>query len=524
MLPVTELLKKVPFFQRLSPESLEEIASIGTVSRWPTDKQVFAEGGVPDGMYLILNGTVQVSKLTPSGKNVVIGTVGAGEFFGEMALVDGSQRSASTQTLTPCDFLVIGRSQFTELLSQCPHLIPSVLFNLVGKLRAVNDQFLAEILEKQGLQEQILRERYRSITNIAAAANEATNTDEAMRIVLEQLCNYIGWPVGHVYISEAGLPQKFFSAGIWHLSDASRFEKFRRETEMTQFKEGHGVAGKVLSRSKFVWSEDLSAEFTGGITSVALEVGLVSAFAFPIIVDKHVTAILEFYSDQRRPIDRLLLESTQQISSQLGRLIERRNLTEKLAHNAFHDSLTDLPNRALLNDRLEMSVQRAKRDPNYQYALFYLALDRFKWINDSLGHEAGDKLLIEVANRLRNCVRPTDTVARLGGDEFVVLVDGFQQLSFVPRQIERIRMELKTPFEIAEGDIVTSGSIGVTLSTGNYEDAPSALRDADTAMYRAKSQGPGNYAGFDATMQASAVRRLSLDSDLRRGLERGELL
>jgi predicted signal transduction protein with EAL and GGDEF domain len=131
--------------------------------------------------------------------------------------------------------------------------------------------------------------------------------------------------------------------------------------------------------------------------------------------------------------------------------------------------------------------------------------------------------LVEIFKRLRACVRSSDTVARLGGDEFGVLLDGLAQMSEVPRAIERIRTELQAPVPLKKGDIFTCPSIGVALSTSGYSDSDTPLRDADTAMYRAKSMGPGNYAMFDPSMHESAVLRLKLDNDLRRGIERGEL-
>jgi diguanylate cyclase (GGDEF)-like protein len=198
-------------------------------------------------------------------------------------------------------------------------------------------------------------------------------------------------------------------------------------------------------------------------------------------------------------------------------------LADRLAHNAFHDSLTGLPNRVLFMDHMALSLGRAKREPSYMFAVLFIDLDRFKWINDSLGHLAGDQLLKEISRRLTNCVRATDTVARLGGDEFGVLIDGLTQMSEVPRAIERIRTELQAPVPLKEGDIFTCASIGVALSSTGYTDVETPLRDADTAMYRAKSKGPGNYAVFDPSMHDTAVRRLTLDNDLRRAIEREEL-
>ena len=520
---IAALLKQVPFFQDLSEDTLEELTQIGSIQYWDAAKVVFGEADPPDRMYLILAGSVEIRKAVAPGKTILLKTLGAGDFFGEMALIDGAPRSASAQTLAHCDLFVITRDKFTELLSQCPRLIPSVCASIVSKLRTVNEQFLLEVCEKQKLQAEIIQERYRSISQIAAAANEASTIQQAMQIVVDELCHYIRWPVGHVYVLDAEVKGSLFSSGIWHLEDPERYAKFRKVSEMNPIPEGLGISGRVLKKSKPMWAEDISNESICPRAPAAMQCGLKSAFGFPVVVGRNVMAVLEFFSEEHQEIDRMLLEATEQIGAQLGRSIERKQLADQLAHNAFHDALTGLPNRVLFLDHLALTMGRAKRDPNYMFAVLFIDLDRFKWINDSLGHMAGDQLLREISRRLRNCVRNTDTVARLGGDEFGVLIDGLTQMSEVPRTIERIRTELQAPVPLKEGDIFTCASIGVALSTTGYTDTEMPLRDADTAMYRAKSKGPGNYAVFDPSMHERAVRRLTLDNDLRRAIERAEL-
>src|SRR3989338_426816 len=520
---IAALLKQVPFFQDLSEDTLEELTQIGSIQYWDAAKVVFGEADPPDRMYLILAGSVEIRKAVAPGKTILLKTLGAGDFFGEMALIDGAPRSASAQTLAHCDMFVITRDKFTELLSQCPRLIPSVCASIVSKLRTVNEQFLLEVCEKQKLQAEIIQERYRSISQIAAAANEASTIQQAMQIVVDELCHYIRWPVGHVYVLDAEVKGSLFSSGIWHLEDPERYAKFRKVSEMNPIPEGLGIAGRVLKKSKPMWAEDISNESICPRAPAAMQCGLKSAFGFPVVVGRNVMAVLEFFSEEHQEIDRMLLEATEQIGAQLGRSIERKQLADQLAHNAFHDALTGLPNRVLFLDHLALTMGRAKRDPNYMFAVLFIDLDRFKWINDSLGHMAGDQLLREISRRLRNCVRNTDTVARLGGDEFGVLIDGLTQMSEVPRTIERIRTELQAPVPLKEGDIFTCASIGVALSTTGYTDTETPLRDADTAMYRAKSKGPGHYAVFDPSMHERAVRRLTLDNDLRRAIERAEL-
>ncbi|HYE15327.1 MAG TPA: EAL domain-containing protein [Pyrinomonadaceae bacterium] len=195
---------------------------------------------------------------------------------------------------------------------------------------------------------------------------------------------------------------------------------------------------------------------------------------------------------------------------------------EHFRHAAYHDALTGLPNRLLLADHLRLAIERAKRHPGHSFALIFLDLDRFKYINDSLGHAAGDQLLVTVGRRLGNHLRPTDTVARLGGDEFAVLLDGLEDEGDAIRVAERIQQELTTPFNLGGHEVFTTASVGITFSSPGYENPENVLRDADTAMYRAKENGKARYELFDAVMHARAVERLRLENDLRRAVERGE--
>jgi CRP-like cAMP-binding protein len=323
---IPQLLRQVPFFQQLSDDVLQDLADIGKVQQWEAGLRVFSAGDLPDCLYLILNGRVEIRKATPSGQNVTLATVGKGHFFGEMALIDGGRRTASAQTLVPCELFVISRDKFTELLSQCPHLIPRVCASIVSKLRNVNEQFLIEVCDKQRLQAEIVQERYRSISQIAASANEASTTDQAMQTVISELCRYIRWPIGHVYVMDEEVKGSLFSSGIWHLQEPDRFSQFRKISEMSPLSEGVGIPGRVLQKHKPVWVEDIARETDCPRLPDAIQCGIKSGFAFPVIVGGDVIAVLEFFSTEHHEIDRMLLEATDQVSTQLGRSIERKRL------------------------------------------------------------------------------------------------------------------------------------------------------------------------------------------------------
>lgn len=211
-------------------------------------------------------------------------------------------------------------------------------------------------------------------------------------------------------------------------------------------------------------------------------------------------------------------------------ITEHKRVKEDLQERAFYDPLTGLPNRALFMDRLSHTVERAKRHPNYRFAVLFLDLDRFKFINDSLGHLVGDQLLVAIARRLERCLRAEDTVARLGGDEFTILLENITDVSQATRVAERILQELVAPFNLDSNEVFTAASIGIVLSREvgadalrtDYDRPEDLLRDADTALYRAKALGKGRYEVFDQTMHQRAVTLLQLENDLRRAVENQE--
>jgi diguanylate cyclase (GGDEF)-like protein/PAS domain S-box-containing protein len=202
---------------------------------------------------------------------------------------------------------------------------------------------------------------------------------------------------------------------------------------------------------------------------------------------------------------------------------ERRQAESQLLHNAFHDALTGLPNRALFFDRVGHALSHLKRPGRHTFAVLLLDIDDFKNVNDSLGHAAGDQLLIGIGERLVHCMRASDTVARFGGDEFTILMEGVTGPADVTHAVSRIHQEIELPFNIDGHEIFATGSIGVTFAAAEYEQPEQIVRDADTAMYRAKAQGRGRSEIFDAEMRAEAVARLQVETDLRRGIDRNEL-
>ncbi|CAN5790986.1 hypothetical protein BH23GEM6_BH23GEM6_01520 [soil metagenome] len=205
-------------------------------------------------------------------------------------------------------------------------------------------------------------------------------------------------------------------------------------------------------------------------------------------------------------------------------ITSRRMIEEQLRHDALHDALTGLPNRLLFLERLAHEILRARRRNPYLFAVLFLDLDRFKVINDSLGHHVGDELLVVVAKRLQGCLRPEDSVARLGGDEFAILLEDVADVSDATRVAERIQTELSWPVNLSGFDVFTSASIGIALSSTTYDRPEFLLRNADMAMYRAKAGGQARFEVFDRAMHAQALTRLQMETDLRRAVERNEMV
>jgi len=205
-------------------------------------------------------------------------------------------------------------------------------------------------------------------------------------------------------------------------------------------------------------------------------------------------------------------------------ITSRKAAEERLLHDAFHDPLTGLPNRALFMDRLGMAIAHAKRRLSYTFAVLFIDLDRFKNVNDSLGHSVGDELLIAVARRLESCLRPGDTVARLGGDEFTILLAEVADVDHAVQVAQRMHGEMARPFQVQGHEVFVTLSLGITLGAGgDYERPEDVLRDADTAMYGAKGSGKARDAIFDRDMHDRAVALLRLETDLRLAIERSEL-
>jgi diguanylate cyclase (GGDEF)-like protein/PAS domain S-box-containing protein len=211
------------------------------------------------------------------------------------------------------------------------------------------------------------------------------------------------------------------------------------------------------------------------------------------------------------------------IAGSLTDISDRKFSEQKLLQYAFYDKLTGLPNRALFVDHLGLAIERAKRRPEHKYAVLFLDLDTFKDVNDSLGHMSGDELLVAVGKLLQNRMRATDTIARFGGDEFVILLDDIREKDNVTQIADWIHLALSQPFDLSDHQVYITASIGIVLGEMGYQRPEEVLRDADIAMYHAKSKGKARYEVFEPAMRTRVLDRLELANDLRHAIENQEL-
>jgi diguanylate cyclase (GGDEF)-like protein/PAS domain S-box-containing protein len=306
-----------------------------------------------------------------------------------------------------------------------------------------------------------------------------------------------------------GMALLAFDGRILQANEALRALVGRRNDELLSMR----FQQVVLGPDRMALNEKLGLVSNHEFESFALELRCAHSDGHPVWVTAHCS----FFSEPGATAPCLIL--------QVQDITARRRAEEGLHHLAFHDSLTGLPNRRRFHELLGQAVTQLNHTgaANDAYAVMFLDFDRFKLINDSLGHSAGDEFLVQVSQRIRDGLRPHDVVARLGGDEFAVLVRHVEHERAVVSLAERLMDALRQPFHVAGTELMTSASIGITFSALGYVSPEDVLRDADTAMYKAKGAGKARYALFDTSLHTEVADRLRLEGDLRRAIDDGRL-
>ena len=365
------------------------------------------------------------------------------------------------------------------------------------------------------------REMEHAVTRVLAEAESLTN---AIPKIIQTICETMGWHCGARWQmdKEAGLLR---CREIWGIDtpEIAEFVAASKQRAVEPVPIGQGLVRRTYAARKPVWITDITRDEAFKRRALAENADLHGAFGFPLIAGNETLGVMEFFHRDVREPDDMLIQIAESIGSQIGQYMVRMQAEEAVKFVATHDALTGLPNRMMFNQRLGHALAQAERY-GWRLAVFFIDLDRFKIINDTLGHESGDLLLREVAQRLTDNLRAADTVARLGGDEFVVLVEQVGDLHDLAGVAHKLVAALTAGFPLAGQEYHVTASIGVAAYPDDGADLQTLLKNADIAMYRAKEQGRNAFEFYSAQMNVHSLERLSLESGLRRALDRHELV
>lgn len=378
---------------------------------------------------------------------------------------DGTERWLQTHLL-----LVANSEESAEIRGCCQE----ITLNLQ---RHIEQQLLQSVVESSA--HVLVQTHYRTgMTKALAIVGAAVGADRAY------ICEYR--PLS------TEIPENVTMSFAWSRDDTSlESMPWQQDISFSDF----SAYRELLANQPFVGVTRLLPEAE---QALFLRANIASTLWLPIQVDLHFEGFIGLDNCQtERQWQPELMHVLCTWTTIIGGALRHHQSEEQLVHDAFHDSLTGLPNRALFLNRLEQALQRPQRHPQYIFAVLFLDLDGFKQINDTLGHQVGDQLLVAIAKRLASCLRPGDTISRLGGDEFVVLLNDLHGMGDATVTAQRLRYQVSRPFLLGEHEILTDVSVGITLSSYGYTAAEQVLQDADQAMYEAKKAGKGRYRLFN---------------------------
>jgi diguanylate cyclase (GGDEF)-like protein len=361
-----------------------------------------------------------------------------------------------------------------------------------------------------------------AVTRVLAGAQTLA---EAIPAIIQTICVTLNWHCGArwAWDKDAGVLRCYECWGV----DSPEIQEFMVEnlkhTLQPALASDQGLVRRTHSTGKPVWIADLSRAEGFRRAALVAKANLHGAFCFPLLLGNEALGVMEFFHRDVREPDDTLLSAAHSIGSQIGQYTVRKQAEEALQFVAKHDALTQLPNRIMFHDRLELAMARAKRNGR-QLAVMFIDMDRFKVINDTLGHDAGDLLLREVAKRLTDTLRASDTVARLGGDEFVVLIEEVSNPVHLGTIAQKLIDALAASFLLSGQEYHITASIGISTYPDDSDDIQTLLKNADIAMYRAKEQGRNAFQFYSVQMNVHSIERLTFESSLRRALERNELV
>ncbi|MGV7220734.1 MAG: EAL domain-containing protein [Nitrospinales bacterium] len=460
-----KLLKTIDFLMYLPDPTLDLLVQECKEVNLKAGDILFTEKDHGETMYIILDGEVSISK-----ENVQLGQKSAGDYFGEMALIESEPRSATVKANVDTLLIEIYQKHFTTHFLPNSHVLLSFLKTLSQQARS--DSKAIEMSYQKLQQQENLSSSLRSILD--DTSNEIFVCDaESFEItqVNSRACKNLGF-------SEDDL----IKMNVLDILKDTTTEKFKNTVE--PLVAGHQA---MISMEGFLCRKN-------GET-------------YPIEARLQVS---EFQVNPR------LVLIAQDIT-------ERKEMENKIINMAYYDALTSLPNRNLMDDRLKMALAQADRNDG-MLAVLLLDMDNFKVINDTMGHQMGDKLLQEVAQRLKACLRKEDTIARMGGDEFVVILTGLLNENDASQLAKKILDSLKKPFKIYPHEIFTTFSIGISFYPTDGKDPQALLMNADAAMYKAKEGGKNTFKVYNPSLVFQATRKRVLESGLRRALDNNEFV
>ena len=349
---------------------------------------------------------------------------------------------------------------------------------------------------------------------IASLSMQESSFLVTLRAMLKKLRAMTGFPIA---VIETYQPQqnvmKFFAAGGIVYSDDS----------VVEFPATATLAGEAVRTRQAIVKMGEDLRNSGGVPLLDKLLTIKTAICLPMVGSSGLFGTLTLAHSKHLKAKPEALNALKNIANFIATYIQRSLQAEQLPHRAFHDSLTELPNRALFEERVERALARSKRHPKLPFAVLLLDLDNFKLINDELGHGTADRVLVELAQRFQSDLRPGDTVARLGGDEFTFFIDDTTQVKNISHIATRILNRVSEPFLFEQQKVRMTASMGIALSSSVYEHPDEMLRDADVALYRAKRSGKARYALFDVAMQEKVQVQLLLEQDLRKAIENRQL-
>jgi diguanylate cyclase (GGDEF)-like protein/PAS domain S-box-containing protein len=351
---------------------------------------------------------------------------------------------------------------------------------------------------------------------------EAESLGDAIPRIIKTICETLEWDCGARWAMDDE-HKAIRCMEAWTTAEP-HMQQFAEDIRGMSLLPGHvGLVRQVWMSGEPKWITDISRE--GGFLRAdhAARAGLHAAFAFPIQAGTLTLGVLEFFSRQTRQPDGALMQMVRVIGSQIGQFMARKQAEENLLYVATHDTLTGLPNRYMFNQRFAHAITQSQRYRR-PLALLFMDLDRFKLINDTLGHPFGDQLLVEVGRRLRSCFRDSDTVARFGGDEFVALIPEFAAPTDVVSVAQKMLDVIRKPYRIDGRDCHVTGSVGISLFPDDGQDLATLLKNADIAIYKAKEKGRNNYVFHSEEMNESLVQQVGLEAGLQRAIQRDEFV